>query len=327
VADHKILLFEPVHQRGLNHLVKNDCEIVYAEGFEPDQINRAVQDVDGILARAQGMIDGPAMDCAPNLKVIGRHGIGVDNVDVDAATSRGIFVVNTPVAPAESVAEFVAMGMIALPRRIVQADPATRALDWGFRNSVHPPELLGKTLGIVGFGRIGRRIAEICGLGFRMNILYADAFPAPPEEEERLSATRVSVDELLAASDFVTLNVPLLESTHHLINAEALARMKPSSILVNCARGPVVDEVALAEALKNGVIAGAVIDVFEQEPVVETNPLLGLENVLLTPHYSGHSAESAENMSMVASDIVRVLQGLQPEYAVNKPENPRQAVS
>jgi len=123
------------------------------------------------------------------------------------------------------------------------------------------------------------------------------------------------------------LNVPLLESTHHLINAEALARMKPSSILVNCARGPVVDEVALAEALKNGVIAGAVIDVFEQEPVVETNPLLGLENVLLTPHYSGHSAESAENMSMVASDIVRVLQGLQPEYAVNKPENPRQAVS
>ena len=122
MAKHKILLFEAVHQKGLDHLAKNGCEIVYADGFEPEQINKAVQDIDGILARAQGMIDGPTMDHAPNLKVVGRHGIGVDNVDVEAATSRGIYVVNTPMAPAESVAEFVAMGMIALPRQIVQAD-------------------------------------------------------------------------------------------------------------------------------------------------------------------------------------------------------------
>ena len=327
MAEHKILLFEPVHQKGLDYLAENGCEIVYADGFEPEQINQAVQDIDGILARAQGMIDGPAMEHAPNLKVVGRHGIGVDNVDVEAATSRGIYVVNTPMAPAESVAEFVAMGMIALPRQIVQADLATRALDWGFRNRVHAPELLGKTLGIVGFGRIGRRIAEICRLGFRMNILYADAFPAPPEEEDRLSAKRVSIDELLGKSDFVTLNVPLLDSTYHLINADTLAKMKSTAILVNCARGPVVEENDLADALKNGVIAGAVIDVFEQEPVVAGNPLLKLDNVILTPHCSGHSAESAENMSMVASDIVNVLKGNQPEYAVNKPDNPRQPVS
>ena len=323
MADHKILLFEPVHQKGLDHLAENGCEIVYSDGFESEQIKAAIQSVDGILARAQGLIDGQVMDVAPKLKVVGRHGIGVDNVDVDAATARGIYVVNTPLAPAEAVAEFVAMSMIALPRRIVQADPAVRSLDWDFRNRVHPPELLGKPLGIVGFGRIGRRLAEICGLGFRMNIVYTDAFQAAPEEEARLSANRVPIDHLLAKSDFVSLNVPLLDTTHHLIDEKALASMKSTAILINCARGPVVDETALASALTNGVIAGAVIDVFEEEPIQAENPLIGLDNVLLTPHSSGSSAESAENMSMVAADIVKVLNGMEPVFAVNEPESPR----
>lgn len=327
MADHKVLLFEPVHQKGLDHLADNGCEIVYAKGFEPDQIIEAVQEVDAILARAQGAIDGPVMDAGPRLKVVGRHGIGVDNVDVDAATERGVFVVNTPTGPAESVAEFVVMGMMALPRRICQADRATRDLDWGFRNRVHAPELLGKTLGIVGFGRIGRRIAEICAHGFGMEILYTDAFPADPEEEQRLGASRVSLDELLERSDFVSLNVPLLESTRHLINQDTLARMKPSAYLINCARGPVVDEKALAHALENDVIAGAVIDVFEEEPPPADNPLFGLDNVLLTPHCSGNSKESAENMSMVAADIVRVLRGERPQFPVNDPPTPRQAFS
>lgn len=327
MADHKILLFEPVHQKGLDHLTKNGATIAYAEGFDPDSIKRAVPNVDGILARAQGQIDGPVMDAAPNLKVVGRHGIGVDNVDVDAATERGIFVVNTPTAPAESVAEFVVMGMIALPRRIVQADKATRALHWGFRNEVQAPELMGKTLGIVGFGRIGRRIAEICSLGFRMNVIYADAFLAPPEEEQRLQVARTDLNDLLSQSDFVTLNVPLLDSTHHLIDADAFGRMKTGAYLVNCSRGPVVAEAALVEALGSQQIAGAVIDVFETEPVEAGNPLLKMDNVLLTPHCSGHSLESAENMSMVAADIIRVLSGERPEFAVNDPVNSRIPVS
>lgn len=322
-----MLLFEPVHARGLEHLAENGCEVVYADGFEPADILKAVPAADGILARAQGLIDAAVMDAAPRLKVIGRHGIGVDNVDVNAATERGIFVVNTPTAPAEAVAEFVVLGMLAQPRRLAEADAAVRALDWGFRNRVHPPELLGKTLGVVGFGRIGRRIAEICALGFRMNVLYTDAFPADTDEERRLNATRVPLPDLLAHADFVTLNVPLLPETHHLIDADALARMKPTAILVNCARGPVVDEDALARALESGTIAGAVIDVFEEEPVVETNPLLRLDNVLLTPHSSGQSAESAEKMSMVAADIVRVIQGRRPEFPVNDPPAPRQPVA
>jgi D-3-phosphoglycerate dehydrogenase len=327
VTGHKVLLFEPVHQKGLDHLTENGATIVYAQGFDAESIKRAVPDVDAILARAQGWIDGDIMDAAPKLKVVGRHGIGVDNIDVDAATDRGIHIVNTPVAPAESVAEFVVMSMIALPRQIVRADAATRSNNWGFRNEVHAPELMGKTLGVVGFGRIGRRIAEICSLGLRMNIVYSDAYPAPEEEEKRLGARRVELNDLLSTADFVTLNVPLLDSTHHLIDEAALKKMKKDAYLVNCSRGPVVDEAALVDALRTETIAGAVIDVFETEPVTKGNPLFELENVLLTPHCSGHSRESAQNMAMVASDIIKVLQGQKPDYPVNDPRNARQVTS
>jgi D-3-phosphoglycerate dehydrogenase len=326
VPDFKVLIFEPIHQKGLDHLTSNGAEILYAPGFSAAEICSVVGDVDAILARAQGFIDGPVMDKASHLKVVGRHGIGVDNIDVPAATERGIFVVNTPTGPVEAVAEYVAMSLVALPRRMLQADAATRQTDWEFRNRHHGPELIGKTLGIVGFGRIGRRIAEICGLGFNMNTIYYDVFPASDEEEARLGTRRVELDELIATSDYITLNVPLLEQTHHLIDAQALEKMKPGAYLVNCSRGPVVDEAALVHALKSGTIAGAVIDVFEEEPVKANNPLLQLDNVLLSPHCSGHTAESARNLSMVAADIIRILKGKSPEFPVNDPDTPRQVV-
>ncbi len=319
MAKFNILLFEPVHPCGQDHLLKNDCEILWAKGFEPDQIIASVKDADGILARARGIIDGPVMDRAPRLKVIGRHGIGVDNIDVDAATERGIYVVNTPGAPVEAVAEYIAMSFIALPRKIGQADTATRSGDWALRDRVHAPELIGKTLGIIGFGRIGRRLAEICALGFRMNVIYTDEFPASSEEENRLNVRRVELDDLLSTSDYISLNVPLLDSTHHLINADTLARMQPHAIIANCSRGPVIDEQALVTALKNKQIGGAIIDVFESEPATPDNPLCELDNVLLSPHYSGHSAESIQKMAMVAVDIVRVLNGQKPEFPVNGP--------
>jgi D-3-phosphoglycerate dehydrogenase len=323
----KVLLFEPIHDKGIHHLKDNGVEVVYAPGFEPAQIQSAVADVDGIIARAQGQIDAAAMDCAPNLKVVGRHGIGVDNIEIPAATERGIFVVNTPMAPVEAVAEYVVMAMVALPRKAIQSNRAVREGDWDFRNRAHGPELLGKTVGVVGFGNIGRRIAEICGLGFGMRVLYSDVAPAPPEEEQRLNAHRVDLDALLTDSDFVTLNVPLVEGTHHLVGADQLAKMRSGAILINCSRGPVVDEPALIEALDSGAIAGAVIDVFEEEPVAADNPLLAMDNVLLSPHCSGHSSESAENLSMAAADVIRVLNGERPEFPVNDPQNPRQPVA
>jgi D-3-phosphoglycerate dehydrogenase / 2-oxoglutarate reductase len=327
VPQFKVLLIEPVHQKGLDYLKENGCEVIWTDGVKADQILASVSDVDAILARAQGTIDRAILEGAPVLKVIGRHGIGVDNIDVDAATELGIHVVNTPHAPVEAVAEYVVMSLIALPRRIGRADLATRQGNWGFRNEVHAPELLGKTLGIIGFGRIGRRIAEICSLGFGMTVQYADAFPASGEEERRLNVKRVEMSDLLSTSDYITLNVPLLESTHHLINPSTLAQMKPHAILVNCSRGPVVDENALYDALAHNQIGGAVLDVFEQEPISVDSPLLTLDNILLSPHYSGHSKESSEKMSMVAGDIVKILNGKKPAFPVNQPEKPRQPLS
>ncbi len=263
------------------------------------------------------------MDAGPRLRVIGRHGAGVDNIDVPAATARGIQVVNTPHAPSEAVAEYVAMALVAVTKRPLDADRCTRACDWGFRNRLVGPELMGKTLGIAGFGRIGRRIAEICGCGFRMKILYADAIRAPEAEERRLGATQVPLDRLLAESDFISMNVPLLPETRHMIDTREFGLMKPTAYLINAARGPVVAEAALVAALKSGRIAGAAIDVFEEEPVTPDNPLLKLDNVLLSPHNAGHSIEAAQNMSMVAADVIRVLNGEAPEFPVNRPEKPR----
>jgi len=327
MARFKVLLFEPIHQKGIDHLENNDAEVVWSPGFAPEDVLTAMEDVDGVIARAQGRFDGPAFDRASRLKVVGRHGIGVDNIDIPAATERGIHVVNTPMAPAEAVAEFVAMGCVAATRNLVNADQAVRQGDWEFRNRHHGPELKGKRLGLIGFGRIGRRVAEICGFGFGMEIVYSDVARVPAEEEARLKATYAPLEEVLETSDFISLHVPLLESTRHLIGAAALERMPSHAYLINCSRGPVVDEAALVSALSARKIAGAVIDVFEKEPAPAGNPLFALDNVILTPHCSGHSNESAENMSMVAADVIRVLHGKAPEYPVNHPPNPRQPVA
>ena len=323
MAKYKVLMFEPMHEAGVNHLKAHDAEVVTAPDTDAATVAKWAADADGIIARARGYFDGKVMDAGPRLRVIGRHGAVVDNIDVPAATQRGIQVVNTPHAPSEAVAEYVAMALVAVTKRPLDADRCTRACDWEFRNRLVGPELMGKTLGIVGFGRIGRRIAEICGCGFRMRVLYVDAIRAPEAEEQRLGATQVPLDQLLRESDFISMNVPLLPETRHMIGRRAFGLMKPTAYLINAARGPVVEETALVAALKGGRIAGAAIDVFEEEPVTPDNPLLKLDNVLLSPHNAGHSIEAAQNMSLVAADVIRVLNGEAPEFPVNRPEKPR----
>ena len=323
MAKYRILMFEPMDEVGLNYLKDHDAEVVIApDASESTTIQWAV-DVDGIIARGKGYYNEKVMCAGSRLKVIGRHGAGVDNVDVEAATANGITVVNAPHAPLESVAEYVAMALVAVSKLPHEADRAARSGNWEFRNRVKGPELIGKTLGIVGFGRIGRRIAEICGRGFRMKILYTDAIRAPEGVETQVGAARVPLERLLTESDFVSLNVPLLPETRHMIGTREFALMKPTSYLVNAARGPVIDEPALINALKNRRIAGAAIDVYEEEPLNPENPLLKLDNVLLSPHNAGHSIEGFQKMSMVAADVIRVLNGEAPEHPVNRPENPR----
>jgi D-3-phosphoglycerate dehydrogenase / 2-oxoglutarate reductase len=321
VAKPKVLLWEPIHQAGMD-VLRQSTEPMMAGARDEDTIIREGHDAEGMILRALGTATARIMDACPRLKVIGRHGVGFDNIDVDAATERGIWVVNTPQAVTEPVAEHVVGMMIALVKDFRNCDIQTRSGNWSFRNQVQGINLVGKVLGIVGMGRIGYRLAEICGRGLGMEIVYSDAVPSARAEAE-LGARRLPLAELLAASDVVTLHCPYLPDTHYLICAETLALMKPTAYLINAARGKVVEQAALVEALRARRIAGAGLDVFEREPIDKDNPLLALDNVLLTPHVASSTAEALVGMSLVAEDIVAVLQGRRPEHPVNRPPQPR----
>lgn len=277
-------------------------------------------EVSALIMGVQPLVDGEIMDRAPNLRAIGRKGVGVDNIDLEAARQRGIYVLNTPLAPVEPVAELTLGLMIALARSVVQLDRATRRGAWDERLRHRGPELLGKTLGLVGFGRIGQRVAELVQ-PLRMRVLYHD-IRRYPQAEERLGAQAVPLPALFQEADWVSVHVPLTEQTRRLVGRDLLALMKPTAYLLNLARGPVVDEEALAEALREGRIAGAALDVFCCEPLGKEHPLCTLDNVILTPHIGGLSLEGEVAMSMVARDVLAVLEGREPEHAVVRPECP-----
>ncbi|HWQ09458.1 MAG TPA: hydroxyacid dehydrogenase, partial [Holophaga sp.] len=280
---------------------------------------KALGDVDAIVIRAVGTISRRLIEAAPRLKVIGRHGVGLETIDLQAAREHGVRVVYTPEANSESVAEhFVGMALV-LAKRMYEADRALRAGDWQVRHAYIGRELRGKTLGVVGFGRIGRTIARICHQGFAMPVRYHDLVAAPPEVEAELGARRAGLDELLAVSDVVSLNLPLTAESRHCIGRDQLRRMKPTACLVNLARGPVWDEAAVAEALERGWIAGAGTDVFEQEPVDPANPLFRHPRFVCTPHMSSHTDEAMRRMSMVAEDVLAVLQGREPRWPADRP--------
>ncbi len=277
-------------------------------------------DVVALVMGVQPFVDGEVMDRAPGLRAIGRKGAGVDNIDLEAARARGIFVLNTPLAPVEPVAELTLGLMIALARDLLEVDCATRRGDWEVRLRHKGPELLGKTLGLVGFGRIGQRVAELVQ-PLRMRILYYDVCRYP-EAEARLGATPVPLTALFQEADWVSVHLPLTEETRHLIGRDLFALMKPSAYFLNLARGPVVDEEALVEALRERRIAGAALDVFAHEPLPPEHPLCSLDNVILTPHIGGLSLEGERAMSMVVRDILAVLEGREPAHAVVRPEGP-----
>jgi D-3-phosphoglycerate dehydrogenase len=294
------------------------AEIRYPQALTEDALVEAATAVHAIIVRALGRISERVMAAAPDLRVVGRHGAGVENIDVDAATRRRIYVINTPEANSESVAEHTVCMMLALSKRLLPADSAVRRGDWQARNVYVGQELYGKTLGLIGFGRIGRRVAGICHSAFGMPVLYYDAVDQSAAARAT-DARRVSLDELLAAADTISVHVPLIPATHHLISAREFARMKPSAIFLNLARGPVVDEPALLAALQTGQISGAGLDVFAVEPATADNPLFALENVVVTPHNAALTHEALSRMAAtVAQDTLRVLAGGTPEYWVNR---------
>jgi D-3-phosphoglycerate dehydrogenase / 2-oxoglutarate reductase len=312
----RFLLFEPMHDAG-TRLLREKGEVILAPAQDETTLLAAVRDVDAIVIRNLGTVSRNLINAAPRLKVIGRHGVGLETIDVTAATERGIRVVYTPEGNCESVAEhFVGMALM-LSKRLLEADRALRAGQWQVRYEYFGHEMRGKTLGIVGFGRIGRTTARVCHRGFDMPVLYFNRTPAPTEVEADTGAARVSLEELLRTSDYVSLNLPLTASTRHCIGREQLRMMKPTAFLLNLGRGALWDEQAVSNALENGTIAGAGADVFEEEPAPPSNPLFRRGNFVCTPHMAAHTDEAMRRMSLVAQDVVAVLEGREPRWPVN----------
>jgi len=246
--------------------------------------------------------------------------VGYDQIDVEAATTRGIQVVYTPGANTQSVSEHVFALMIGLSKHFPRMMSELARGNYPARTSWTGREIAGKTLGIIGFGRIGRRVGEIAHLGFGMKVLYHDIVAAPEEVELRAGARRVSLRVLLESSDYVTLHVPLDAGTRGMIDRSSLALTGPHTILINTSRGPVVDELAVAEALAASRLWGYGADVFAEEPPPSDHPLIGRPDVMLTPHSAAQTEEGLRNMAtMVAQDVVSVLQGAPPQYPVNDP--------
>ncbi|MCD6135523.1 D-glycerate dehydrogenase [Candidatus Bipolaricaulota bacterium] len=280
-----------------------------------DELLRRVTDVDALICLLSDVIDAQVMAAGHNLRIIANLGVGYDNIDVHAARERGIVVTNTPGALTETTADLTFALLLAAARRIVEADEYVRAerfLGWELLQEHLGSDVFGKTLGIVGMGRIGTAVARRGHLGFGMNILYHNRHRSLDAEQE-LNARSVSFDELLTESDFICVHTPLTQETHHLFNRKAFRMMKDNAIIVNVARGPVVDEDALVWALETGEIAGAGIDVYENEPKVHPGLLKLKERVVLAPHLGSATGKTRRRMAKIAVDnVLSVLSGREP---------------
>ena len=286
-------------------------------GMKPDELVRAIADYDGLIVRSASTVTKEVVDAAAKLRVIGRAGIGVDNIDVEAATKRGIAVMNTPGGNNVTTAEHAISMLLSLARAIPQATASMKGGKWE-KSKFTGSEISNKTLGIVGVGNIGKLVAERAQ-GLKMKVIAYDPF-ITEEKAREMGVELATLDNLLQRADFISIHTPLLPETRNLIDAAALAKMKPTARLVNCARGGIVDEAALADALRNKKLAGAALDVFEQEPVPTDHPLLGLDNVICTPHLGAATAEAQVAVSVaIAEQIVDFLVHNVTRHAVNLP--------
>ncbi len=312
-----VLVTEPIADVGMQ-VLRQSCEIIAPWQQSRPYSAEELATADAIIIRLS-KATADILSLAPRLKVIGRHGVGVDNVDLKAATERRIPVVFTPSAltMVNAVAEHTVQLMLALARHAVAYDQMVRQGRWGERSSLMGVEFYQKTLGVVGLGAIGKKVAEICQKGLGMRIVAYD--PYVKVSPAGLEVTLVdSLRGLLEQSDVVTLHLPSTAETSYLIGAEALAWMKPTALLINAARGRIVDTVALAQALDRGKILGAALDVFEDEPPPVNHPLLTAPRTLFSPHVASMTSSSMARMAeLVARQVVQVLAGERPEHVAN----------
>ncbi len=299
---HKVLITDSLAQQGLDQLSSYaDLEVDIRPGLSPEEFVHAIPPYQGLIIRSGTRVTKEAIAAAANLRVVGRAGIGVDNVDIEAATKRGIVVMNTPGGNNVTTAEHALSLLLALARNIPQANASLKAGRWE-RDKFTGSEVANKVLGVIGLGNIGAIVAERA-LGLKMRVVAYDPFVAS-EAAAKLRVELASLDELYAQADFITIHTPLTKETRSLIGAVALAKMKKGVRIINCARGGIVDEEALLHALTSGKVAGAALDVFVQEPLPPTHPLLKLDQVICTPHLGAATDEAQINVAVAIADQV-----------------------
>ena len=317
----EILICDPVADEGLD-ILRRAGNVIVETGLSQDQLLQRVPRFDAIMVRSQTKITRAVLEAAGKLQIVGRAGVGVDNIDVEAATERGVIVVNSPAGNTVAVAELALGMMLSLVRRLVPAHGSVASGEWK-RSAFMGSQLYNKTLGVIGVGRIGVEVSRRAQ-AFGMQVLGYDPFLTSARAAQ-LQIEATTVDDILKRADIVTIHTPLIKETRHLIDSRALALMKPGAILLNCSRGGIVDEAALYDALKSGHLGGAGLDVYEIEPP-QNSPLLSLPNVILTPHLGASTEEAQVEVALdVARQIVDVLAGRPPQSAVNLPPLPPEA--
>jgi len=316
----KVFVSRMLPQPALDIITQNcEAEINTADvRLSKQELINKIRDKEGLLCLLTDTIDAEVLNSNPRLKVVANVAVGYNNIDVNAATKNKIMITNTPGVLDDTTGDFTWALLLAIARRVVEADKFTRAglyKEWGLQLFLGA-DVYGKTLGIVGLGRIGQVVAKRAQ-GFDMRILYYDVVRAKPEVEQRYKATFLDKETLLRESDFVTLHVPLFPETTHFISTREFNLMKPTAFLINASRGPVVDEEALVEALRTRRIAGAALDVYEKEPEIHPG-LIPLENVVLAPHIASASTETRTKMAvMAAENLVAGVTGKRPPNLVN----------
>ena len=314
----KVLVSDPIAEAGIEILRRIPNTTVDAKlGLKPEELKAIIGQYDALAVRSETKVTADILASAEKMQIIGRAGVGVDNIDVGMATRRGIVVVNSPEGNTLAAAELAVALLLALARKIPQADASLRAGKWERKKFVGT-EIYGKTVGVIGLGKIGRNVAQRMK-SFETAVVAFDPF-ATPEGARRIGVELVTLDVLLERSDFITIHVPLNDATRGMIGATQIARMKDGARIINCARGGIVDETALAEAIQSGKLDGVAFDVFSKEPPEADNPLLALSQNVVTPHLGASTEEAQVNVAIdIAEQISDVLQGKSARSAVNLP--------
>ncbi len=320
----KVLVSDNLSQKGVEILKKAGLDVEVKTGMKPDELAENISNYHGLVVRSATKVTSRIIDAASNLKVIGRAGSGLDNVDITAATKKGIVVMNAPGGNTITTAEHTIALMFALARQIPQATASMKQGKWE-KKKFMGVELFNKTLGVVGIGSIGSQVAKRAQ-GFAMNVIAYDPFLSE-EKAEAMGVEKVSLEELFRRSDFITIHTPITVETRNMINKETIKKMKDGVRIINCARGGIINEKDLYDALTEGKVAGAALDVFEKEPP-ENNPLLTLDNVISTPHLGAATKEAQENVAIaIAEQIADYLVRGTIRNAVNFPSIPADQVA